>query len=109
MHRNIRSIGAMQSEITHPFQPLPSTRPEHTASAAHSARRKKIGDALVFICGALLVSLLIAVFRVARIIHYTTLPGVTMYADLIYVAAIVVLAAITVFLAIGCRRLQDRK
>jgi hypothetical protein len=32
-----------------------------------------------------------------------------MYLDLICVAAIVVLAAITVLLAFGCRRLQDRK
>ena len=89
----------------------PPTPPSATPAATTSApsRATKILDMLFYVSAALLALAAIVYVRLLRAVHFTAFSGAAMYSDLIYVAGIALLGAITLLLTLACLRLQSRK
>ena len=84
-------------------------RQEQITSRA-GARGRAIRDAFLHVGAvAIAVATLVHIRLLRFVFAGLSFQGDAMSTDLLYVAGIVLLVAITVFLAIACRRLQERK
>jgi hypothetical protein len=80
-----------------------------TGSARRRSSARTPGGALIYAVACAVALLLAVDVRLIRYVHSTSNQELVMFADLIYVAGIVLLAALVATLAIGCAQLGERK